>query len=72
MIRGIPELETERMWLRPRHTAPWSCKQVGADNDLGTVKRVEVPLSNLLVEGPGFQQYRGQEDLQIQVFEMKQ
>ena len=24
MIRGIPELETERMWLPPGHAAPWS------------------------------------------------
>src|ERR1700722_13568684 len=38
-------------------------KLVGADDDLGTVKRVEVPLSNLLVEGLGLQQHGGQEEL---------
>src|SRR5438045_3423840 len=38
-------------------------KLIGADNDLGAVKRVEVPLSNLLVEGLGFQQHGGQEEL---------
>src|ERR1700739_2245748 len=38
-------------------------KLVGADDDLGAVKRVEVPLSNLLVEGLGFQHHGGQEEL---------
>ena len=51
------------MWLRTRHTAPGSEPLVGADDDLGTVKRVEVPRSNLLVEGLGFQQYAAQEEL---------
>lgn len=38
-------------------------ERVGRESTLGTVKRVEVPLSNLLVEGLGFQQYGGQEEL---------
>src|ERR1700745_4010891 len=36
---------------------------VGADDNLGAIKRVEVPLPNLLVERLGFQQHGGQEEL---------
>src|SRR6516162_9340973 len=38
-------------------------KLVGADDDLRAVKRVQVPLSNLLIECFGFQQHRGKEEL---------
>src|SRR5690349_11970367 len=35
---------------------------VGADDDLGAVKWVQIPCSNLLVEGLGLQNHRGQEE----------